>query len=256
MSKYHPSVQPSIFCPARLEWSDATHLELRPAGGVWVSNPLTGDRMQLGASLPTLTNSGLSAETLYYVYFQVKTGTLTASTTSSTTTDSVEHQTGAADQMLVGWCRTDDSAEFVFEPARRWVCSCHQPRMVPMKAQGTAEFGLAANGYFLAPSNPMTLSYLRHPGFDVLFNAAMVGRHNDGLRFILGLDVGANASVQGHERGTHQLSGEAQAIAIATDPADGTIAFRQTQILIAGSPGTSIDITSDQGTFHQANWWG
>jgi len=106
------TIASQIATGGQLGFTSATVLTLSPkAGGfLWVN----GFNWTVAAS-PTLTNSGLAASTLYYVYAAISAGAivLAASTTGYTVgTNGIATKSGDATQTLVGMCQTNGSSQF------------------------------------------------------------------------------------------------------------------------------------------------
>jgi len=98
---------------ARLVFSSTTLLTLSPQGGGWLW--INGFNRQVPTSNPTISNSGLSANTLYYVYATISGGVmvLSLSTTGYTVgTNGIAVKSGDATSTLVGMVQTDGSSLF------------------------------------------------------------------------------------------------------------------------------------------------
>lgn len=93
---------------------------------------INGSIITIPSACATLTNSGLSASTYYYIYAYSNSGTLTleASTTghSTNTTYGYEQKTGDATRALVGAAYTDGSVAFQDTATQRYVASWFNPQ--------------------------------------------------------------------------------------------------------------------------------
>lgn len=103
----------------RLEYSSATQLVLQVFNGNRFF--INGDWLTIPSGGATLSNSGLSANTTYYIYAYNNAGSiaLEASTTARATDTTYGHQikNGDATRTLVGMCRTNGSSQFQSTPA-------------------------------------------------------------------------------------------------------------------------------------------
>lgn len=98
---------------AQLQFSSTTLLTLVPKGGGWLW--INGFNYQVPSSNPTISNGGLSVNTLYYVYAAISGGNmvLSLSTTGYTVgTNGIAVLSGDATKTLVGFLATDSSALF------------------------------------------------------------------------------------------------------------------------------------------------
>lgn len=116
----------------RLVCTNTTTVTLSRLNGsyLWIN----GANEQIPSSAPTLSNSGLSASTSYYVYAYMSAGTMTleASATAPTThTDGTQIKTGDATRALVGRVRTDSSSLFFINSTYPFgVVSWHNPKRI------------------------------------------------------------------------------------------------------------------------------
>jgi hypothetical protein len=101
----------------RLNFVDATHIQLLPQGGNNIK--IAGANYGIPAGGVSITNAGLATSTPYYVYLRNASGTLTleiSATGHSTDTTAgnigVEIKTGDNSRTLVGQIKTDGSAQF------------------------------------------------------------------------------------------------------------------------------------------------
>ena len=112
----------------RLEYVSATSIKLIRYNGKYLL--INGAFQAVPSSGVTLTNSGLSASTLYYIYAYMSSGTmtLTASTSTPTAHSTYGNQVNSGDntQSLVGMARTNGSSQFVDSETQRflrsWFC--------------------------------------------------------------------------------------------------------------------------------------
>lgn len=125
-----PTYLASTFGQCRLARTNATTLTLSPYNGQWIK--IAGVNYALGSSGITLSNTGLTASTLYYIYVYNNSGTLTleASATAyavDTTAGNVGVYTknGDTSRTLVGMIRTEGSTpgQFVDSATQRFTRS-------------------------------------------------------------------------------------------------------------------------------------
>lgn len=104
----------------RLSVASATSLKLSPYNGnVLVINGIPQTIPSAGV---TLSNAGLAASTLYYVYAYMNSGTMTlevVTTSHATGTNGVEIKSGDATRTLVGMIYTNASSQFVDSASSR-----------------------------------------------------------------------------------------------------------------------------------------
>lgn len=112
----------------RFVWTSATACTLAPHDGNCLR--INGVTYPIPAAGVTLSNAGLAANTLYYVYasWNGSAIVLTASGTGHVTDTiagnvGVEVMNGNSGQTLVGMVRTNASAQFVWTTASKWVIS-------------------------------------------------------------------------------------------------------------------------------------
>jgi hypothetical protein len=137
----------------RLTFVSATQLKF---------SPLNGDRIKIAgtvyaipsAGIAALTNGGLSASTLYYVYAFNSSGTITGeiSTTTHATSSTVgnvgvETKSGDDTRTLIGMCRTNASSQFQSDAQNRFVISWFNRRAISL--QGTSTAGAATGSLTL-----------------------------------------------------------------------------------------------------------
>lgn len=108
--------------PVRLDYQSNTECRMNLVGCPEVINPFTGDSTLL-ATYKSLSNFGLSANTLYYVYYSPVADTLTALETVPTTTEGIDHLTGDQTKLLIGWVQVNAFGLFQQTDASQLVAS-------------------------------------------------------------------------------------------------------------------------------------
>lgn len=125
---------PTAVTPAvnqvQLKYVSASTIQLAPLNGgyLWIN----GVNYVVPASL-TLSSTGLAANTLYYVYAYMNSGTMTleASTTGYTlAANGMAQKTGDVTRSLVGMIYTSSGAQFVWSSSQRLVLSWFNRRLV------------------------------------------------------------------------------------------------------------------------------
>ena len=167
-------IQPAPQC-GRLVYVDATHIALKPFKGA--DTRIAGRLYQIPSGGVTLTNAGLAANTLYFIY-EFLSGTviaLTALTTGhvmDTTAGNVgtEVASNNAAYSLVGMVYTNASGQFQDSPAVRGVASWFNRRRAVLRGaaivdQTTAsttfvEANAAARVYFLSWASEATTLHM------------------------------------------------------------------------------------------------
>lgn len=105
----------------RLSVASATSLRLSPYNGQNLN--IDGALEQIPSAGVTISNSGLSASTVYFVYAFMNAGVMAlelSTTGHSTHTNGVEIKTGNASRTLVGMIRTNASTQFVDDYTSRF----------------------------------------------------------------------------------------------------------------------------------------
>ena len=153
---------------AQLQYASATSLLLAPkAGGfLWIS----GFNYAVPASC-TLSNSGLSASSLYYIYAGISGGNvvLSASTTGYTVgTNGIPVQAGNAALTCVGAVSTNGSSQFVSTNGSLWVRSYFQ-RVLQGSVTSFAADQTSSNSTLQELSNTIRNSVLVWSGEAVTF---------------------------------------------------------------------------------------
>lgn len=123
----------------RLSVASATQLKLSPYNGQSLN--VGGTVQQIPSAGVTLSNAGLSASTLYYIYAYMNAGTMTleASATSHVTQSSngVEVKNADSSRTLVGMIYTNGSGQFVDSLTSRTCLNWFNRRQIVGNAQGT-----------------------------------------------------------------------------------------------------------------------
>ncbi len=123
----------------RLTRQNATTLKLSQCNGANLN--IDGLPYQIPAAGVTVTNSGLGANTVYFVYAYMSAGTMTlelSATGHSTHTTGIEIKTGDSTRTLVGMVRTNASSEFVDDATNICVLSYFNRRRKIGRAVFTA----------------------------------------------------------------------------------------------------------------------
>lgn len=128
----------------RLTYDSATSLKLSPHNGRNLN--INGAVEKIPSAGVTVSNSGLSASTLYYVYAYMNAGTMAlelSATGHSQHTNGVEIKTGDSTRTLVGMARTNGSSQFVDDATNVCVLSYFNRRRKLGKSKFTANRSLA-----------------------------------------------------------------------------------------------------------------
>ncbi len=115
----------------RLVFVSATQLRLDPHNGRNLA--IGGMLQQVPVAGVTISNSGLAANTVYYVYAWMNGATmaLELSTTGRATDDyGVQIKSGDGTRTLVGMCRTNGSSQFVDSATQRFVINWFNRRII------------------------------------------------------------------------------------------------------------------------------
>lgn len=126
----------------RLAYTDASTITLQRSGGLYVM--IAGQYYAIPAGGVALAKTGLVANTTYFVYVYMATGsvmTLEASATGHTTDAVTNQEIKLADgsRTLVGMVRMDASGNFAWSPAQRLVASWFNRQMIAAeRVDGTA----------------------------------------------------------------------------------------------------------------------
>jgi hypothetical protein len=185
----------SYALPIRLDYVSQTVLRLNTFGGRQAVNPLNGDNCDCVSVLATITNSGLLASTLYYVYFKLSDKTFTVSENGPDTTEGIDHYPADLAKLLVGWFFVDAAGLFAFDDQRSLVCSRHQQRQRELVAWPTADTYSADDTWHAANANTggelWILQIPRNDMVRVAFQGTL--SHSDGGAYVwLGVGFGTN----------------------------------------------------------------
>lgn len=115
----------------RLSVTSTTALKLAPFNGNKLI--INGVSQTIPSAGVTLSNSGLSATTVYYVYAYMNAGTMTleaVTTAHATGTNGVEIKSGDATRTLVGMIRTGASSQFLDTAAARFCLNWFNRRKI------------------------------------------------------------------------------------------------------------------------------
>lgn len=154
---------------ARLTFTSATVLTLTPTNGglLWVN----GFNYTVPASL-TITNGGLLASTLYYVYAFVSGGVIAIDTLSTTgyalAANGMPQKSGDATRTLVGMIQTNGSSQFVSQDGSLWVRSYFQRFLQRTKTKFSSD-QTSSNSTLQELSNTIRNSFLVWSGEAVDF---------------------------------------------------------------------------------------
>lgn len=173
-------------------YTNATTLTLSRLAGTYLF--INGSNQSVPSAGVTLSNSGLSATTFYYVYAWMNSGTMTleASATAPAIDSTYGHRikTGDATRALVGMCRTNGSSQFVDTAAQRFVRSWHNDRGVALT--GTAVSGSATTATSAADSGARTewLSWANE-----VYEVSAVGNFNNSSPgSVVGVGIGLDSA--------------------------------------------------------------
>lgn len=133
----------------RLSYQSTTALILTPYNGNTIV--INGQVVTIPSAGVTLSNSGASNSTLYYIYAYLSSGVLTLerSTTghSTDTTTGVEIKTGDATRTLVGMARTTSGGVWSAGPRLQYVLSYFNRREVVSTGYLDSTIGLSSTSY-------------------------------------------------------------------------------------------------------------
>ena len=155
---------------AQLVFTSATVLTLAPKAGGWLW--INGFNYQVPSSNPTTTNSGLAANTLYYVYAAISAGNMVLDAPSTTGytvgTNAIASKSGDPTRTLVGMVQTQLSTnQFISQDGFLQVRSYWQrPRTVRSRTSFAANH-TTTSGTFVEVSNTIRNSFLVWAGENV-----------------------------------------------------------------------------------------
>jgi hypothetical protein len=185
----------------RLTYTSATVLTLIRRDGDRLC--INGANEQIPAAGVTLSNGGLSANTLYYVYAYMNSGTMTleASTTghADDTATGMKIKSGAATRTLVGMARTNASSQFVQTSTNLGVITYFNRRLKAIKAAFTADRTTTSTSYTELNSE-IRLPFLTWGDNDVVFSvrgASSNDTNNTRHHTAVGIDTGGSVTVRG-----------------------------------------------------------
>jgi hypothetical protein len=185
----------------RLTYTNATTLTLvRKNGDRLCTN---GVNEQIPSAGVTLSNGGLSADTTYFIYAYMNSGTMTleASTTghAEDSATGMEIKSGAATRTLVGMARTNASSQFVQTSANLGVLSYFNRRVKAIKAAFTADRTTTSTSYAEINSE-IRVPFLTWGDSDVAFSVRGAV-HNDTIntrvQTAVGIETGGSVNVRG-----------------------------------------------------------
>lgn len=144
----------------RLTYVSATSLKLSPYNGRNLA--INGQLQQIPSSGVTVSNSGLAASTVYYVYAYMNgtTMTLELSTTGHTAANGIETKTGDTSRSLVGMAYTNSSSQFQDGGAVIGVLSYFNRRRKPSRVAFTANRTLAYNTAYSEVNTELRIGFL------------------------------------------------------------------------------------------------
>ncbi len=154
---------------AQLQFTSATTLTLAPfqGGALWVN----GLNYPVPASL-TVSNGGLAASTLYYIYAKITTGALALDTPSTTGytvgTNGMPVKSGDATRTLVGMALTNGSSQFVSQDGSLFVRSYFGRTLQRSRTQFATDH-TSTSGTFVEINSEIRNSFLSWAGENVQF---------------------------------------------------------------------------------------
>jgi hypothetical protein len=194
------SDQPGVFpqTGAQLQYTNATTLTLAPfrGGYLWVN----GLNYPVPASL-TVSNGGLAATTLYYIYAKVTGGALALDTPSTTGytvgSNGIPVKSGDATRTLVGIAYTNGSSQFVSQDGSLQVRSYFGRVLQRSRTQFATDHTLTS-GTFVEINSEIRNSFLCWAGENVQFSTTGSFRcaANQGASTAMDFDGGATEQEQ------------------------------------------------------------
>jgi hypothetical protein len=146
----------------RLAYVSGTSIKLSPANGR--SLIINGTAQQVPTAGVTVSNSGLAASTLYYVYAYMNAGAMAlelSTTGHSTNTNCVEIKSGDASRTLVGMAYLNASSQFQDDTANLLVLSYFNRKRKVGKAKFTADRFMASSvGVFSEVNTEIRVTFL------------------------------------------------------------------------------------------------
>jgi hypothetical protein len=184
----------------RLVYTNATTLTLNRKNGDRLA--ISGVNEQIPSAGVTLSNGGLSADTTYFIYAYMNSGTMTleASTTGHTEANTgIETKTGASSRTLVGMARTNGSSQFVQSDSNLGVLSYFNRRVKAIEFAFTADRTTTSTSYTEINSE-IRLPFLTWGDSDVAFSVrgcTSNNTNNTRVHTAVGIETGGSVNVRG-----------------------------------------------------------
>jgi hypothetical protein len=185
----------------RLVYTNATTLTLNRKNGNRLC--IEGVNEQIPAAGVTLSNGGLSADTTYYIYAYMNSGTMTleASTTghAEDSATGMEIKSGAATRTLVGMARTNPSSQFAQTNSLLGVLTYFNRRLKSIKAAFTADRTTTSTSYTEINSE-IRLPFLTWGDNEVAYAVrGVVSNNTDAAKTftVIGIDTEGTVNVRG-----------------------------------------------------------
>jgi hypothetical protein len=209
---------------------------------------INGTYMTIPAVGVTLSNTGLSADTNYYIYAYSNSGTLTleaATTAPQAHTNGMQIKNVDATRTLVGFVRTNASSQFADNAAQRLVRTWFSDQGVV--GEKTLGSNTAFNsGSFTELSSSMRIEFLAWEGEKVLFTGSISATHASGANYnarlaVTTVQIGTGGLGTGGAGEFANVVCHAQYI-----PATSPAGYFYAQIYVADSAGSG-DSTAQSG---------
>lgn len=185
----------------RLTYTNATTLTLVRKNGDRLC--INGVNEQIPSAGVTVSNAGLSADTTYFVYAAMSSGTmlLETSTTGHTedTTTGMEVKSGAVTRTLVGMARTNPSSQFAQTSSLLGVITYFNRRLKSIKASFTTTRSTTSTSYTEINSE-IRLPFLTWGDNDVAYTlrGTTTNGTNAAVNFTAcGIETGGSVTVRG-----------------------------------------------------------
>lgn len=260
--------QPFVL-PVRLDYSSTVLLTLNAVGCGTVVNPLDDSLRNVTGAIATLGNGGLSASTLYYVYWDVSAGTLSASTTVPLTSDGIDYKTGDTAKLLVGWAYVDASGLFAWDANRNLVVSRYNQRSRRIQKDLNPQTVNADNTWYSLGSGVSPAaeiwSMMSERMADPIISTQCTARHTAGGAHIL-YGVGFNGSGPDTANDVycaHKVDSSTERVSLARTvfPARNGATLkglaevvRATSHILGESVGSGYSVVAHSGTLGSVNW--
>lgn len=204
----------------RLQVDSTSQISLQRFQGAWLPMKIGGSWVSalIPTSGPTLSNSGLAAATLYYVYAFDSAGTLTleaVTTVPATDADTgIRIKTGDATRTLVGMVFMDSGSPgtYVDSTAKRWCLNYFQRRSLPLSNTFSAD-RTTTSTTFTEINTEIRLQYLTWAD-----EAVAVG-----ITGTVKMDLVGNASSTAIGLDSTTVSSQSQAYTAASSPQRGPV---------------------------------